>query len=56
MVKAFGGMQTIAEKAKLNPTQIYRTLSAVGNPELTSISAILRARGMRPTVEWVKAA
>jgi probable addiction module antidote protein len=56
MAKAFGGMQAVAEKAHLNPTQIYRTLSAEGNPELTSISAILRAMGMRLAVERVKAA
>jgi probable addiction module antidote protein len=56
MAKAFGGMQAIAEKTQLNPTQIYRTLSAEGNPELTSISAILRAMGMRLAVERVKAA
>ena len=56
MAKAFGGMQTVAEKANLNPTQIYRTLSAEGNPELTSISAILRAMGMRLAVERVRAA
>jgi len=56
MAKAFGGMQTVAEKANLNPTQIYRTLSAEGNPELSSISAILRAMGMRLAVQRVKAA
>jgi len=56
MAKAFGGMQTVAEKVNLNPTQIYRTLSAEGNPELTSISAILRAMGMRLAVERVRAA
>jgi probable addiction module antidote protein len=56
MAKAFGGMQVVAEKAQLNPTQIYRTLSAEGHPELTSISAILRAMGMRLAVERVKAA
>jgi DNA-binding phage protein len=27
MAKAFGGVQSIAEKANLNPTQLYRTLS-----------------------------
>jgi DNA-binding phage protein len=37
-------MQAVAEKAQLNQTQIYRTLSAGGNPELRSISAILRGR------------
>ena len=34
---------------------LYRTLSAEGNPELTSISAILRAMGMRLAVERVEA-
>jgi DNA-binding phage protein len=33
MTKAFGGMQSVADKANLNPTQLYRTLSASGNPE-----------------------
>ena len=56
MAKAFGGIEIVAEKAKLNPTRIYRTLSAEGNPELTSIFAILRAMGMRLAVERVKAA
>jgi len=32
MAKAFGGVQTIAEKADLNPTQLYRTLSEEGKP------------------------
>ena len=26
MAKAFGGVQSVAEKANLNPTQLYRTL------------------------------
>ncbi len=46
----------VAEEAQLNPAQIYRMLSAEGNPELTSISAILGAMGMRLAVERVKAA
>jgi probable addiction module antidote protein len=56
MTKAFGGVQTVAEKANLNPTQLYRTLSAEGNPELRSLSAILKAMGLRLAVERVKAA
>ena len=46
----------MAEKANLNPTQLYRTLSEEGNPELTSLTAILKAMGLRLTVERVKAA
>jgi probable addiction module antidote protein len=56
MTKAFGGVQTVAEKANLNPTQLYRTLSEQANPELASLNAILKAMGLRLTVERVKAA
>jgi len=56
MTKAFGGVQSIAEKAKLNPTQLYRTLSEEGNPALSSLAAILKAMGLRLAVERVRAA
>jgi probable addiction module antidote protein len=56
MTKAFGGVQDVAEKANLNATQLYRTLSAEGNPELRSLSAILKAMGLRLAVERVRAA
>lgn len=56
MTKAFGGVQSIAEKAELNPTQLYRTLSADGNPALSSLTAILKAMGLRLAVQPVKAA
>ena len=56
MTKAFGGVQSVAEKANLNPTQIYRTLSEGGNPELRSLSAILKAMGLRLAVERLPAA
>ena len=56
LAKAFGGVQSIAEKAALNPTQLYRTLSSQGNPELRSLAAILKAMGLRLAVEPVRAA
>lgn len=56
MAKAFGGVQTLAEKANLNPTQLYRTLSEEGNPALSSLTAILKAMGLRLAVERVRAA
>jgi probable addiction module antidote protein len=56
MTKAFGGVQSVAEKANLNPTQLYRTLSEHGNPELRSLSAVLKAMGLRLAVERVVAA
>jgi probable addiction module antidote protein len=56
MAKAFGGVQAIAEKANLNATQLYRTLSEEGNPALSSLTAILKAMGFRLAVERVRAA
>lgn len=56
MTKAFGGVQDVAEKANLNPTQLYRTLSEQGNPELRSLSAIHKVMGLRLAVERVRAA
>ena len=46
----FGGVPAVAEKAHLNATQLYRTLSAEGNPELRSLTAVLKALGMRLAV------
>jgi len=51
MAKAFGGVQAVAEQAHLNPTQLYRTLSPDGNPALSTFSAILKAMGMRLSVQ-----
>ena len=56
MTRAFGGVQSVAEKANLNPTQLYRTLSEEGNPALSSFTAILRAMGLRLAVERIHAA
>lgn len=50
MAIAFGGVSAVAEKANLNPTQLYRTLSATGNPELRSLSAVLKAMGLQLAV------
>jgi len=49
--KAFGGVRGVAKDANLNPNQLYRTLSEKGNPELKSLTAILRAMGMRLAVQ-----
>ncbi|HEV3156904.1 MAG TPA: hypothetical protein VGZ00_06100 [Candidatus Baltobacteraceae bacterium] len=51
MAIAFGGVSTIAEKAHLNATQLYRTLSPKGNPELRNLTALLKAMGMRLAVQ-----
>ena len=51
MAQAFGGVQAVAEQAHLNSTQLYRTLSSKGNPALSSLSAILKAMGLRLAVQ-----
>jgi probable addiction module antidote protein len=47
---AFGGVTALAEKAGLNPTTLYRTLSSGGNPELRTLRAMLGAMGLRLSV------
>ena len=51
MAKAFGGVQAVAEQAHLNPAQLCRTLSAKGNPALSSLLAVLRVMGFRLAVQ-----
>ncbi|RZS85028.1 DNA-binding protein [Pigmentiphaga kullae] len=51
LAQAFGGVQAVARQARLNPTQLYRTLSPTGNPALSSVTAILRAMGLRLAVQ-----
>lgn len=49
------GLDTmVAEKAQLNGTHIYRTLSAKGNPEIRSLSAILKTMGLRLAVQPIQ--
>ena len=49
--KAFGGMQEVARETEVNAHTLYRTLSEQGNPELKTLSSILRAMGMRLAVQ-----
>lgn len=51
LAQAFGGVRVVAEQAQLNPTQLYRTLSPQGNPALSSLTAILKAMGLRLAVQ-----
>ena len=51
MAAAFGGVSQVADAADLNATTLYRTLSPRGNPELRSLTAILKAMGLRITIE-----
>jgi probable addiction module antidote protein len=54
MTKAFGGVPVVADRAKLNQTQLYRTLSSKGNPALSTLAAILKSMGLRLAVEPMK--
>ena len=53
MTKAFGGVPKVAQAAQLNATQLYRTLSAEGNPAVSSLAAILRVMGLRLAVQVI---
>jgi len=48
---AHGGIRALAKETQLNANQLYRTLSAQGNPELRSLFVILKAMGMRLAIQ-----
>jgi len=45
------GMKRLADGAQLNRESMYRMLSDQGNPQLASLSAILRQLGLRLAIE-----
>lgn len=47
VVEARGGMALIAEKAHLSRETLYRTLSSRGNPTIRTLSAVLKATGLK---------
>ena len=47
VVKAQGGIATIAEKAHMSRSSLYKTLSEKGNPYLKGTKDILSAMGLR---------
>jgi probable addiction module antidote protein len=50
IAEARGGMAKLAQATGLSREALYRTLSASGNPRLTSLAAILGATGLRLTI------
>jgi len=56
IAEALGGVSKLAEQPELNATTLYRTLSPQGNPELKSLTSILKAIGMRIAVQPLKPA
>ena len=45
------GMKKLAEDAQLNRESMYRMLSEQGNPQFTSLTAILRQLGLKLSVQ-----
>ncbi len=50
VAEAQGGLLKLAERTKLNRQNLYKTLSAKGNPKLETVGAILRGLGFRLSV------
>jgi probable addiction module antidote protein len=50
LAQAQGGVAKVARKAKLTREATYKKLSKSGNPELRSLTAVLRATGLRIAV------
>ncbi len=51
VAEAYGGLGAVAAEAGISREALYRTLSAKGNPTLKTILAVLKAVGMRLSVE-----
>jgi probable addiction module antidote protein len=47
VVDARGGMASVAEKAELSRETLYRTLSVRGNPTIKTLTAVLKATGLK---------
>ena len=51
VAEAFGGLLRVSKRARLNRENLYRMLSKRGNPEISSLEAVLEAVGLRLAVE-----
>lgn len=49
-----GDMATLAEESQLNRENLYRMLSAKGNPKLTSIRSVLNTMGLQLAIQPYK--
>ena len=48
---AFGGVANVAKMAELHPKTLYKTLSKDGNPELGTLTQLLKVMGLRLAIE-----
>jgi probable addiction module antidote protein len=51
LAEARGGIAKIAKAAGVERESLYRALSAHGNPRLATLTAVMKAVGLRLTVE-----
>ncbi|GHT82369.1 DNA-binding prophage protein [Betaproteobacteria bacterium] len=51
VAEAYGGLGAVAAEAGISRETLYRTLSPQGNPTLKTLLAVLKAVGMRLSVE-----
>lgn len=51
VAEAYGGLGAVAAEAGISRETLYRTLSPKGNPTLKTLLAVLKAVGMRLSVE-----
>ena len=54
VAQAQGGVAQVARRAKLTREATYKMLSTVGNPALSSLTAVLAATGLRLSVKLVE--
>ena len=54
VAKSQGGLARVARKAKLTREATYKMLSKSGNPELRSLTAVLKATGLRIAVKPIE--
>lgn len=56
VAQAKGGIGALAKAAVVSRESLYRTLSRRGNPKLDTVMTVLRALGLRLSVQREKAA
>ena len=56
VAEAKGGMAALAKAAGVSRESLYRTLSRRGNPKVETMTALLRALGLKLTIAPRKAA
>jgi probable addiction module antidote protein len=51
VAEAYGGLAAVAVEAGISREALYRALSAKGNPTLKTLIAVLKALGMKLSIE-----